>query len=340
MRVSKRFFTSEQIRAIVEECEHGIDIVELCQKYSIDEQTLKQWQGGGAFSATEDLRLQSLQDENRNLKQIVAELMLALRAVSHYRSRADEPAIQSSISPTLLSLSGEIGSVQRPKESCNTLTGSPEERAIRSAESVMLERHDEARSQGPDPSHSTVSSFLNRSRIIPAIRNSDYIDLAIASPTLIVWLLFGNPLTLSDITRRLRTAGKLPVANLDLMTGFAQDSDAVKLLVQLGVAGVVSTRQSVLRAARAQGIIAVQRTFVVDSIALGNITRSLQHFVPDAMELLPAAAAPQAIPALHATLSPLPIIAPGLVTTMRQVEDLVQRGAASVATSDSSLWIL
>jgi glycerol uptake operon antiterminator len=185
-----------------------------------------------------------------------------------------------------------------------------------------------------------VSSVLNRSRIIPAIRGPEYINAAIASPSAIVWLLYGTPLTLPEIVRQVRSAGKLPIANLDLLTGFAHDADGIALLAAEGVAGVVSTRQSVLRAARAQGIIAVQRTFVVDSIAVGNITRALQHFLPDAVELLPAAAAPLCVSALHAAQPTLPVIATGLVTSMRQVDDLIRCGVSSVATSDISLWVL
>ena len=188
--------------------------------------------------------------------------------------------------------------------------------------------------------HRSVGRLLERSRIIPAIRNSEYIPAAIASPGLIVWLLFGSPMTIGDVVRRMRSAGKLPIANLDLLTGFAQDADAVSLLVKLGVAGIVSTRQSALRAAHSQGIIAIQRTFAVDSIALHNITRALHHFVPHAIELLPAVAAPLAVPSFRAVKPELPVIATGLVNSLRQVEELVGHGITSVATSNSSLWIL
>ena len=140
--------------------------------------------------------------------------------------------------------------------------------------------------------------------------------------------------------RQVRSAGKLPVANLDLLTGFAQDADGIEFLAAEGIAGVVSTRQSVLRAARSQGMIAVQRTFIVDSIAVGNIIRALQHFLPDAIELLPAAAAPLCVATLHTAQPQLPVIATGLVTTMRQVDDLIRCGVSSAATSNVSLWVL
>lgn len=188
--------------------------------------------------------------------------------------------------------------------------------------------------------HEPLSSLLQRSRIIPAIRGPEYIEAALASPSVIVWLLYGTPLTLPSIVRQVRSAGKLPVANLDLLTGFAQDADGIEFLAAEGIAGVVSTRQSVLRAARSQGMIAVQRTFIVDSLAVGNIIRALQHFLPDAIELLPAAAAPLCVATLHTAQPQLPVIATGLVTTMRQVDDLIRCGVSSAATSNVSLWVL
>lgn len=188
--------------------------------------------------------------------------------------------------------------------------------------------------------HASIPSVLERSRIIPAVRGPEYMEAALKSPSIIVWLLYGTPLTLPAIVRQVRSAGKLPIANLDLLTGFAQDADGIELLATEGIAGVVSTRQSVLRSARAQGIIAVQRTFIVDSIAVGNISRALQHFLPDAVELLPAAAVPLCISTLRAAQPQLPVIATGLVTNMRQVDDQLRCGVSSVASSDVSLWVL
>ena len=246
--------------------------------------------------------LSALQDENRDLKRLLDALLPEARTRLQERGHEHEPRMRRSL----------------PDQSPAVVRAG----------------------SGLAGSRESVRSLLERSRIIPAIRGPEYIPAAIASPTVIVWLLYGTPLTLGDIVRQVRSAGKLPVANLDLLTGFAQDADAVELLAAQGIAGVVSTRQSVLRAARAQGIIAVQRTFVVDSIAVGNITRSLQHFIPDAIELLPAAAAPLCLSALQSTQPELPVIATGLVTTMRQVEELTHFGVCSIATSDVSLWIL
>ena len=127
---------------------------------------------------------------------------------------------------------------------------------------------------------------------------------------------------------------------MDLLSGFARDAAAIEFLVQAGVAGVISTHQDVLRAARSQGLLALQRTFAIDSVAVANSLRTLEHFLPDIIELLPAIAAPLVLPMMHNLRPNLPVIGCGLVRSLMQIEELVRQGVTSVSVSDPSLWIL
>jgi glycerol uptake operon antiterminator len=312
--------SAEQILNIVRDHQLGLTISDILEKHL--DQPLASDQPVQATG--EDSILSTLLEENRELKQLVGDLMLEIRAEALHRGSSN-PLPDENASPIDFA----------PAQPVVAATA-PEEHDLATPFAIAHHGHAARHTASREP----VSSLLNRSRIIPAIRGPEYIKAAIASPSVIVWLLYGTPLTLPQIVRQLRSAGKLPVANLDLLTGFAHDGDGIELLAAEGIAGVVSTRQSVLRAARAQGIITVQRTFLVDSIAVGNITRALQHFQSDAVELLPAAAAPLYVFTLRAAQPKLPVIATGLVTSMRQVEDLFQCGVSSVATSDLSLWVL
>jgi len=183
-------------------------------------------------------------------------------------------------------------------------------------------------------------ALLEQSRIIPSVRSPETLAAACASPSKIVFLLFGNPLIVGELVTQLRAAGKLPVVNMDLLAGLARDAAAIEFLVEAGVGGVISTHQDVLRAARAQGLVAFQRTFALDSLAVSNSVRTLEHFVPDVIELLPAIAAPLVIPVLHAVRPLLPVIGCGLVRSLSQINDLVLQGVTAVSVSDSSLWIV
>ncbi len=185
-----------------------------------------------------------------------------------------------------------------------------------------------------------LRTWLEQSRVIPSLRNLDNLAAACASPSKVIFLLFGTPLIIGDLVSRLRDAGKLPLANMDLLSGFARDTAAIEFLAKSGVAGIISTHQDTLRNARAHGLLAFQRTFALDSVAISNSVRSLEHFLPDVIELLPAIAAPFILPMLRAARPELPVIGCGLVRYLCQIDELVKQGITAVSVSEPSLWIL
>ena len=76
-------FTDEQILAIVKEGEAGRKVADLCRTHGITEQTYYRWKAKyGGMELSEMQRLtQQVEDENRRLKQIVAEQTLDIQAL-------------------------------------------------------------------------------------------------------------------------------------------------------------------------------------------------------------------------------------------------------------------
>lgn len=73
----KSKFTSEKIAYAVKQAEAGVPVAELCRKYGISNQTFYRWRSKyGGLMPSEVKRLKQLEDENRRLKQIVADLSL------------------------------------------------------------------------------------------------------------------------------------------------------------------------------------------------------------------------------------------------------------------------
>ena len=83
--MKKTRYSEEQIIGILKEAEAGIAITELCRKYGISDATYYNWKAKyGGMTTSEMRRLRQLEDENRRLKQLVADLTLdnqALKAV-------------------------------------------------------------------------------------------------------------------------------------------------------------------------------------------------------------------------------------------------------------------
>jgi putative transposase len=75
MRKSR--FTDEQIVAIVHEAESGARAAEVCRRHGISKETLRRWRVKyRGMEVQEAKRLKALEEENRRLKRLVAELAL------------------------------------------------------------------------------------------------------------------------------------------------------------------------------------------------------------------------------------------------------------------------
>ncbi len=70
-------FTEEQIIAVLREHEAGAKTTDLARKHGISEATLYNWKAKyGGMEISDAKRLRSLEEENRKLKKLLAELML------------------------------------------------------------------------------------------------------------------------------------------------------------------------------------------------------------------------------------------------------------------------
>ena len=80
MRQSR--FREEQIIGVLKEAEAGMKTVEVCRKHGISDATYYQWKAKyGGLEVSEARRLRQLEDENRRLKHIVADLTLDNQAL-------------------------------------------------------------------------------------------------------------------------------------------------------------------------------------------------------------------------------------------------------------------
>ena len=75
--MTKKTFTEEQIASALRQAEGGTPIAEVCRKFGVTEQTFYRWKRKFAGMGVAELRnLKQLEEENRRLKQLVADLTL------------------------------------------------------------------------------------------------------------------------------------------------------------------------------------------------------------------------------------------------------------------------
>jgi putative transposase len=80
--VRKSRFSEEQIIAVLKESEAGVEPGELCRRHGITRGSLYRWKAKyGGMEVSEARRLRALEEENRQLKHIVAEQAVDIRAL-------------------------------------------------------------------------------------------------------------------------------------------------------------------------------------------------------------------------------------------------------------------
>ena len=84
----RKKYTEDQIIQVLKEGEAGTPVSELTRKYGMSDATYYNWKARYAgLSVNELRRLKSLEEENRRLKQIVADQALDIRALKDLLSK-------------------------------------------------------------------------------------------------------------------------------------------------------------------------------------------------------------------------------------------------------------
>ena len=80
--MKQNHFTEEQIIGVLKQGEAGVKTAEICRQQGISSATYYKWKAKyGGLEVSEARRLKQLEDENRRLKQIVADLTLDNQAL-------------------------------------------------------------------------------------------------------------------------------------------------------------------------------------------------------------------------------------------------------------------
>ena len=173
--------------------------------------------------------------------------------------------------------------------------------------------------------------------VIAAVKDGDGLSAALESGVPVIFLLCGDILTVGEAAARCHAAGKAVFVHLDLVEGLAQKEIAVDFIARNTQAdGIISTRPALTRRARELGLLAVQRIFLLDSMALRNVER---HFSPDAADLIEVL--PGLMPKIIRKIcvsTGKPVIAGGLISDKEDVTGALGAGAIAVSSTNPAVW--
>lgn len=183
-----------------------------------------------------------------------------------------------------------------------------------------------------------LKKFFKHNPVIAGLRKDIRLETILKSSVIAIFLLNGDIFSLPDIMKQARDNDKLVFLHIDLVEGIGRDKIGIKYLAENNLCdGIVSTKTNIIKAAKQEGLMAIQRLFLIDSAALKAGEHLLGKNQPDAVEILPGIAAPYFIDHIKHKLK-CPIIAGGLITKREEVEELISKGVFAVSTSNQKLW--
>lgn len=181
---------------------------------------------------------------------------------------------------------------------------------------------------------------VEASPVIAAVKNTEDLKRCCQIEEIqVVFLLFGDVCSISDLTAQIKDAGKIAMVHIDLITGLSPREVAVDFIHKNTLAdGIISTKPALIRRAAELSMYTVLRYFLLDSMALENI-RLQQHQVrPDFIEILPGVM-PQIIKRVSKSIK-TPIIAGGLITDKEEVVAALNAGAMAISSTNHKVWSL
>ncbi|RXZ78482.1 glycerol-3-phosphate responsive antiterminator [Paenibacillaceae bacterium] len=179
-------------------------------------------------------------------------------------------------------------------------------------------------------------SFYNQT-VLPAVRKMKDLEKLMRLSYDYVVMLDCHISQVKPIVDMIGSYGKKVLLHADLIDGLKNDEYAAEYLCQnIQPAGLISTRAGVIAKTKQNGLLAIQRLFLLDTIALEKSYKLLERTKPDYIEVLPGVM-PHIIAEVHERTG-IPIFAGGLIRTVQDVEEAVRAGATAVTTSRAELW--
>ena len=139
--------------------------------------------------------------------------------------------------------------------------------------------------------------------------------------------------------KKIKNAGKYAFIHVDLLEGASNKEVVIQFLKLVTEAdGIISTKASMLKAARAEGFFCIHRLFIVDSISFHNIDKQVAQSNPDCIEILPGCM-PKVLGWVTEKIRQ-PLIAGGLVCDEEDARNAINAGVVALSTTNTGVWTL
>ncbi|TVY09730.1 glycerol-3-phosphate responsive antiterminator [Paenibacillus cremeus] len=172
---------------------------------------------------------------------------------------------------------------------------------------------------------------------IAAVQREEDLAQALKSQANVIFLLTGSIFNIKDLVDQTKEAGKAVFLHMEFIEGIAADRKGVSYVAKrVFPTGIISTKSNLIRTAKEEGLMAIQRIFLIDRSAVQRGIKSVEQSQPDAIEVMPGLM-PRIIREMT-NMTPLPIIAGGLVSYQEEIDEALRAGALAVSVGNDKLW--
>ncbi|MGM9986295.1 MAG: glycerol-3-phosphate responsive antiterminator [Bacillaceae bacterium] len=179
--------------------------------------------------------------------------------------------------------------------------------------------------------------MFDNQQVLPAARNMRDIDILTKSNYEHIVILDIHIGHLSSVMNLAKSRGKKIILHMDLIHGIQSDSYGTEYICQqFKPFGIMSTKANVLLKAKQNGVVVIQRIFLIDSSSLEKSYTLLEKTKPDAIEILPGVMS-FLINEIEEKVK-VPILAGGFIRTKEDIANALEAGVTAITTSNPKLW--
>lgn len=178
---------------------------------------------------------------------------------------------------------------------------------------------------------------LGQDRLIASIKSPKNLERFLETEIQAAFLLTGNISVIKRYVDLLKQHNRMVFLHIEKIPGISYDREGLEFLAKfVKPTGIVTTKSSLINYAKQEGLVAIQRLFLVDTDAVAQGLKTVQNIKPDALELMPGLI-PEMIEKIVKKTS-IPIITGGLIQNESHIQAALKAGATAVSTGKSWLW--
>lgn len=187
--------------------------------------------------------------------------------------------------------------------------------------------------------YETLINNVELNPVIAAVQSEKDLEIAIKSKVSTIFLLCADIFNAKALVQRIKKADKNALIHIDFLEGIGKDSKAIDYIIKvIQPDGIISTKSSHIKIAKAKGAFTIQRFFLIDNKSYEMALKSVESIKPDMIEIMPGVM-PGIIYRMTSQLS-IPIIAGGLISNKQDIMEALNAGALGASTSKIELWEL